>query len=119
MIMEWLRKKAVDEIWDEKKFEKKQDGALEDEIRLLNHVIVQNDSMMQDFLNQRDRAQKAEREAEKTVKALMADLEAEKAQNEKWENWSHGAIEKIMIYEERMSEATKGKLSALMKYAKK
>ena len=119
MIMEWLRKKTIHEIWRKNGAEKRQVGEQKDEIRLLNHVVLQNDSIIQNLIDQMKEAKKKREASEETVAALMIDLEAEKAQNEKWENWSHGAIERIMIYESRMSEATKGKLSALMKYAKK
>jgi len=115
MIMEWLRKKTIHEIWRKNGAEKRQVGEQEDEIRLLNHIILQNDSMMQDFLNQRDQAQRSERAAEKTVKALMADLETDRETIKKWERWSSGAIEKIMVYESKAKEEMDEQVSLLPK----
>jgi len=47
MIMEWLRKKTIHKIWRKNGAEKRQVGEQKDEIRLLNHVVLQNDSIIQ------------------------------------------------------------------------
>jgi len=107
MIMEWLRKRAALTLEDERPGDSKEVGELRDEVRLLDRVVDQQQSMIADLTNQLKRHQKTENEAEEIVESLRADLEVEKAQAEKWKRWGEKAVEKIITYERIMNEETK------------